>query len=124
MPTYEYERADGTRFEIRQSFHDDALTVDPETGQPVRRLLSAPPVIFKGSGWYITDSRPSSSSSDSAVSSSTSSGATEATPTAEATKAEATTPAATGSDSGTTSTSSGGSETKDRAASSNSNAAA
>ncbi len=44
MPTYVYESADGAepalRFELRQSFEDKALEVDPETGRPVRRVIS------------------------------------------------------------------------------------
>src|SRR3954452_10750458 len=55
MPIYEYRRADGTTFEVLQSFSDDALTHDPETGQPVERVLHAPAVHFKGSGFYNTD---------------------------------------------------------------------
>ena len=46
MPIYEYEREDGTRFEVRQSFSDDPLETDPETGQTVRRVLSSPSVIY------------------------------------------------------------------------------
>ena len=57
MPIYVYERPDGSRFEIRQGFNDEHLTADPETGVPVRRVLQPAPVIFKGSGWYKTDSR-------------------------------------------------------------------
>jgi putative FmdB family regulatory protein len=55
MPIYEYRRADGSTFEVLQSFTDDALTHDPETGQPVERVLHAPAVHFKGSGFYNTD---------------------------------------------------------------------
>jgi putative FmdB family regulatory protein len=55
MPIYEYRRADGTTFEVLQSFSDDALTHDPETGQTVVRVLHAPAVHFKGSGFYNTD---------------------------------------------------------------------
>jgi putative FmdB family regulatory protein len=55
MPIYEYRRPDGTTFEIQQSFSDDALTVDPETGVPVERVLHAPAVHFKGKGFYNTD---------------------------------------------------------------------
>jgi putative FmdB family regulatory protein len=55
MPIYEYRRADGTTFEVLQSFSDDALTHDPETGQPVERVLHAPAVHFKGKGFYNTD---------------------------------------------------------------------
>ena len=38
MPVYVYERPDGSRFELRQGFTEDALTTDPETGVPVRRV--------------------------------------------------------------------------------------
>jgi putative FmdB family regulatory protein len=55
MPIYEYRRPDGTTFEIQQSFSDDALTVDPETGVPVERVLHPPAVHFKGKGFYNTD---------------------------------------------------------------------
>ncbi len=55
MPIYEYRRPDGTTFEIQQSFSDDALTADPDTGVPVERVLHAPAVHFKGKGFYNTD---------------------------------------------------------------------
>jgi putative FmdB family regulatory protein len=55
MPIYEYRRPDGTTFEIQQSFSEDALKVDPETGVPVERVLHAPAVHFKGKGFYNTD---------------------------------------------------------------------
>ena len=55
MPIYEYRRPDGTTFEIQQSFSDDALSVDPDTGVPVERVLHAPAVHFKGKGFYNTD---------------------------------------------------------------------
>jgi putative FmdB family regulatory protein len=55
MPIYEYRRPDGSTFEILQSFSDDALTKDPETGVKVQRVLHAPAVHFKGKGFYNTD---------------------------------------------------------------------
>lgn len=55
MPIYEYRRQDGTTFEVMQPITADALTTDPETGQPVERVLHAPAVHFKGSGFYNTD---------------------------------------------------------------------
>ncbi len=60
MPIYEYECQVGHRFERRQSFHDEPLRECVECGQPARRLLSPAGIIFKGSGWYITDSRKGS----------------------------------------------------------------
>jgi predicted nucleic acid-binding Zn ribbon protein len=55
MPIYEYRRPDGTTFEIQQSFSDETLKVDPDTGVPVERVLHAPAVHFKGKGFYNTD---------------------------------------------------------------------
>jgi putative FmdB family regulatory protein len=55
MPIYEYRRPDGSTFEIVQSFSDDPLTHDPDTGVSVQRVFHAPAVHFKGSGFYNTD---------------------------------------------------------------------
>jgi putative FmdB family regulatory protein len=55
MPIYEYRRPDGTTFDIQQSFSDDPLKVDPETGVPVERVMHPPAVHFKGKGFYNTD---------------------------------------------------------------------
>jgi predicted nucleic acid-binding Zn ribbon protein len=55
MPIYEYRRPDGTTFELQQTFAEDALKVDPDTGVPVERVLHAPAVHFKGKGFYNTD---------------------------------------------------------------------
>jgi putative FmdB family regulatory protein len=58
MPTYTY-RCDtcNHQFEIVQRFSDDPLRECPECGAPVRRVIQPVGVVFKGSGWYITDSR-------------------------------------------------------------------
>ncbi|MCA9880276.1 MAG: zinc ribbon domain-containing protein [Thermomicrobiales bacterium] len=67
MPTYSYHCDTGDHdFDIVQRFADDALTVCPECGGSVRRVIQPVGVVFKGSGWYINDSRKSSSESDSA----------------------------------------------------------
>ncbi len=55
MPIYEYRREDGTTFEVMQKFSDDTLTVDPETGQKVTKVLHAPAIHFKGKGFHNTD---------------------------------------------------------------------
>ena len=56
MPTYVYRRKDGTTFELFQRISDDALQVDPETGQAVERVISGGAGLqFKGTGFYITD---------------------------------------------------------------------
>lgn len=55
MPLYEYEcPRDGT-FELMQKFSDPPLAACPTCGGPVEKLLSAPAIQFKGTGWYITD---------------------------------------------------------------------
>lgn len=56
MPLYEYEcQSCGRRTELLQRFSDEPLTTCPECGGKVRKLLSAPAVQFKGTGWYVTD---------------------------------------------------------------------
>jgi len=55
MPIYEYRRPDGSTFEMQQSFSDEPLTVDPDSGVPVERVLHPPAVHFKGKGFYNTD---------------------------------------------------------------------
>lgn len=62
MPMYTYRREDGTTFEIRQKFLDEPLTVDPETGQKVVRVVQAAGIIFKGAGFYVNDSKNASRS--------------------------------------------------------------
>ncbi len=59
MPIYTYRREDGTTFEVKQRFRDDPLVIDPNTGQPVVRLVQMPGIIFKGSGFYVNDSKSS-----------------------------------------------------------------
>ncbi len=56
MPLYEYkcDHCEGI-FEVIQKFSDSPLTACEKCGGPVRRLISAPAIQFKGSGWYITD---------------------------------------------------------------------
>ena len=56
MPLYEYQcRKCGHRFERIQKFSDPEVKKCPECDGRVERLLSAPAVQFKGSGWYVTD---------------------------------------------------------------------
>lgn len=60
MPTYEYEcRGCGHRFERRQRFDEEPVKVCPECSGETRRVLHPVGIVFKGSGWYITDSRGS-----------------------------------------------------------------
>jgi putative FmdB family regulatory protein len=58
MPTYEYAcRQCGEHVEVVQSFRDDPLTVCGLCGGPLRKVFGAAGIIFKGSGYYVTDSR-------------------------------------------------------------------
>ena len=55
MPLYEYQCGRCGRFEVIRKFSDEPLTVCPTCGQEIQKLLSAPAIQFKGTGWYITD---------------------------------------------------------------------
>lgn len=62
MPLYEYEcRKCGVRFERRQSFSEEPVRTCPECGGQVQRLVQPVGIVFKGSGFYVTDNRTSSS---------------------------------------------------------------
>ncbi|SDT66494.1 putative regulatory protein, FmdB family [Streptomyces sp. TLI_053] len=74
MPTYQYQCTEcGNGLEAVQKFTDEALTTCPDCQGRLRKVFSAVGVVFKGSGFYRTDSRSSSSSSVGSGSSSTSS---------------------------------------------------
>ena len=62
MPTYEYhcDRCD-SNFDVVQSFHDDALTECVTCSSPVRKVFGNVGIVFKGSGFYKTDSRSNGS---------------------------------------------------------------
>lgn len=58
MPIYEYEcERCRLRFELRMHFGEDRGTPCPQCQGNARRLFSPVPIIFKGSGFYVTDSR-------------------------------------------------------------------
>ncbi|HEY2016711.1 MAG TPA: FmdB family zinc ribbon protein [Bryobacteraceae bacterium] len=64
MPIYEYScHRCGKRFEVRQKFVDEPVKVHEECGGEVERLISAPTLQFKGTGWYVTDYGPNRTSS-------------------------------------------------------------
>src|SRR6478672_8192580 len=74
VPTYQYACTEcGHAFEQFQSFSDDALTVCPECDGRLRKVFNAVGVVFKGSGFYRTDSRSSGSSGSTASSGSSTS---------------------------------------------------
>lgn len=69
MPTYTY-RCDACshEFDIFQKFADDALRECPECEAAIRRVIQPVGVVFKGSGWYITDNRAASQGDESSSS--------------------------------------------------------
>ena len=71
MPTYQYACTDpecGNRFELVQTFTDPAASTCPVCGGPVRKVFSSVGVVFKGSGFYRTDSRAEAKASTAAKS--------------------------------------------------------
>ena len=95
MPTYQYActNPEGKHeFEVVQSFTDTALTECPQCGAPVRKVYGSVGVVFKGSGFYRTDSRKTSTASETA---STSSSSSDGKSSAAAPAASTSTPAST-----------------------------
>ncbi len=81
MPLYEYLcESCGRTIELIQSFSEAPLTICDRCGGTVKRLLSAPAVQFKGSGWYVSDYGKSGSSAGTKRSEGTEGGAAPAKP--------------------------------------------
>lgn len=60
MPTYEYLcRECGERLEVFQKFTEKPLRVHPDCGGELQKVFHASGIVFKGSGYYVTDSRSS-----------------------------------------------------------------
>ena len=112
MPTYQYRCTEcGEQLEVVQKFSDDPLTECPACQGRLRKLFSPVGVVFKGSGFYKTDSRSSSGSSTRKESSTTDAGSgssdsTTKTDSSTPTKTDSGTPSKTGGDSSSGSTSS------------------
>ena len=113
MPTYSYACTEcDNRFDAVQAFTDDALTTCPQCSGRLRKLFNSVGVVFKGSGFYRTDSRDSGKSSasvsaeqSSSSESSGSSGSSDAGSSASgASKAGSSTPATTASSSSSSAT--------------------
>ncbi len=63
MPTYEYVcKSCDTHFDIFQSFSDESLTTCEACGGNLNKVFGSVGIMFKGSGFYKTDSRPAASS--------------------------------------------------------------
>jgi putative FmdB family regulatory protein len=112
VPTYQYQCTEcGESLEVVQKFTDDALTICPKCQGGLRKVYSAVGIVFKGSGFYRTDSRSSSGSStngSSSGSSSDSSSSSASSPSPSSTSAPSSPTSSGSADSGSSSKSSGG----------------
>lgn len=88
MPKYDYRCGAGHQYEKREGFDAPPLQDCQVCGEPARRVLTPPAIVFKGSGWYKTDSRPSGSVTSSNGTESGSEGKTDAGTEKSDTKAE------------------------------------
>ncbi len=103
MPTYEYACAEcGERLEAVQKFSDDPLTECPACKGRLRKVFSPVGIVFKGSGFYRTDSRSSSSVNGSKVNGSSSSDSSDSSAASE--KSSGADAKTSGSDSGSSGT--------------------
>ncbi len=68
MPTYLYECKECGRFEKLQKISDDSLKECPECGSKVKKIIGNPGIIFKGSGFYVTDRKDKKESKKSGTS--------------------------------------------------------
>ncbi len=89
MPTYEYRCPDcAHQYEKREGFDAPAAQKCPLCGGTAKRMIHAPPIVFKGSGFYVTDSRKPDSDASAEKSASPASGSTPAEEAAPAKKSE------------------------------------
>jgi putative FmdB family regulatory protein len=111
VPTYSYAcTACDNRFDVVQAFTDDSLTTCEKCSGRLRKLFNSVGVVFKGSGFYRTDSRESTKSSSNGSAKSSSSSGTDGSSSSEK--------------SGSSETSSGSSDKSSDSASSKSSASA
>ena len=113
MPTYSYACTEcDHRFDAVQSFSDDSLTVCPECEGRLRKVFNAVGVVFKGGGFYRTDSRSSSSASVPAPSGSADSGSSSGSKSESSTGSSSGGSSSSRESSGSTSTASASSSSK------------
>jgi len=94
MPTYEYLCQDCDQpLEVFQSFTDAALTVCPACGGSLKKVFGSVGVVFKGSGFYRTDSRDSKTAASLPATPKTDAPKTDAAPSAGPAKSESSAPA-------------------------------
>ena len=105
MPTYQYACTEcGHAFEQFQSFSDDALTHCPVCDGRLRKVFNAVGVVFKGSGFYRTDSRSGSSAGTSGGASTATSGSSSTESSGGSTPSGSTSSSSSGASSGSSST--------------------
>ena len=129
MPTYQYACTDaecGNQFELVQSFTDPAASTCPVCGGPVRKVFSAVGVVFKGSGFYRTDSREAARKAKSASNGSSTKESTKSTTESggTSTKSDSSSSASTSSGSSSSDSSSSGSKSSGSNSGSSSSSAA
>ncbi|MGB3699416.1 MAG: FmdB family zinc ribbon protein [Gordonia sp. (in: high G+C Gram-positive bacteria)] len=98
MPTYSYAcTVCDNKFDIQQAFSDDSLTQCPQCNGRLRKLFNSVGIVFKGSGFYRTDSRSGSSSVSAGSSSDSTSSSTssDSSSSSSASSSTSSTPAAT-----------------------------
>ncbi len=95
MPTYSYACTEcDNRFDIVQSFSDDTLTECPQCSGKLRKLFNSVGIVFKGSGFYRTDSRGGASTASEPAKSSADSGSTNGSSSTSTSTSTSSTPAA------------------------------
>ncbi|SDD30949.1 FmdB family zinc ribbon protein [Actinokineospora iranica] len=113
MPTYQYAcTACEHRFEAVQAFTDSALSECPECTGRLRKLYSSVGVVFKGSGFYRTDSRSGGKSGSTASSTADSSTKTESSSKSESSSAPSTSSSSASSSASSSTANSGGTTAK------------
>jgi len=97
VPLYDYQCGQcAHRFEVRQSYHDNALTECPQCGGRIRRVIHPVGIVFKGSGFYINDSRDSNNAKPKPAANGDGAAAEPSKTEADGSKDRAATPAASG----------------------------
>ena len=120
MPTYEYVCTQcGNRFDRFQSIHDESLTVCEVCGGQLRKVFHPAGIVLKGSGFYKTDSRTTSTSSTSSSSSSSSTSSSKSSGSGSDSK-----PSGSGESSGSSGSSSSGSSSSGSSSSGSSSSTA
>jgi putative FmdB family regulatory protein len=110
VPTYQYvctNPEDKHEFEVVQSFSDPSVTECPQCGSPVRKVYGSVGVVFKGSGFYRTDSRAGSSSGGSSNGTAAKKESSSDSPSPSSSSTSSSTSSSSGSSSGSGTTSSG-----------------